>query len=321
MCGTVCDAGVECVWDRCLPATDCSVANETACRTSTGTPGVCCAGVCADIEHDKNNCGECRSRCAVGATDCLGGYCLEDAGYRPCDPYAADCPAGTACAGYQCFPLDCAAGADDEYCASGLHTLVFLSNGYDTIGFGQCCGSRCVDRQQDPHDCGACGNTCSSGLCARSVEGDLLPTVSGVCWPLDAGAGCPAGCAAGETCQDGVCAGACPDSKFCSVSDGGVGLCCHSGTCRDPLNDVSNCGGCWIFCPTGQTCQNGVCSGAQAPCVGGTQSAFCKLDAGTGFVCCPGEGCVDLGTDSANCGSCGRACMSGHTCSDGRCSP
>ncbi len=52
------------------------------------------------------------------------------------------------------------------------------------------------------------------------------------------------------------------------------------------------------------------------------------MDGGTDTgvtICAPGEtncgrGCVNTGTDFANCGSCGHACAAGQTCSSGTCS-
>jgi hypothetical protein len=41
-----------------------------------------------------------------------------------------------------------------------------------------------------------------------------------------------------------------------------------------------------------------------------------------GYTCCPGfDHCVDPGTDSANCGSCGTLCTIGQACVDGGCAP
>jgi hypothetical protein len=37
-----------------------------------------------------------------------------------------------------------------------------------------------------------------------------------------------------------------------------------------------------------------------------------------GYTLC-GDGCLDLAEDSANCGSCGHACLSGYTCTGGNC--
>src|SRR5579871_2814732 len=40
---------------------------------------------------------------------------------------------------------------------------------------------------------------------------------------------------------------------------------------------------------------------------------------GPGTVECGNNGCVDLGTDGANCGACGNACPSGQACTMGKC--
>jgi len=46
---------------------------------------------------------------------------------------------------------------------------------------------------------------------------------------------------------------------------------------------------------------------------------FCNLDAGIGFTCCPGSGCIDILSDSQNCGYCGGACPPALKCERGVC--
>ena len=71
---------------------------------------------------------------------------------------------------------------------------------------------------------------------------------------------------------------------------------------------------------SGATCNNGVCSNIAPPCTAGRLGQFCNLDAGTSNVCCAGGGCVDVKTDSRNCGRCGLSCgTTGLTCVNGAC--
>jgi hypothetical protein len=90
--------------------------------------------------------------------------------------------------------------------------------------------------------------------------------------------------------------------------------------CTDVTSDPANCGGiggAGYRCPAGQSCKNGVCSGAVSPCTSGHVGQFC--DATQGTICCPGGGCTDPRTDAANCGACGQACPSGQLCIGGNC--
>lgn len=48
------------------------------------------------------------------------------------------------------------------------------------------------------------------------------------------------------------------------------------------------------------------------------QGEHVMSDCGTGEQCCSG-GCVDIGADANNCGSCGRVCASGAQCKSGEC--
>ncbi len=85
-----------------------------------------------------------------------------------------------------------------------------------------------------------------------------------------------------------------------SVCAGGQTFCGTS--CVDTNVDNTNCGTCGTSCPTGQSCQVGVC---RASCAAG--QTLC------------GTTCVTLDSDPANCGTCGTACPSGQMCSAGRC--
>jgi len=72
---------------------------------------------------------------------------------------------------------------------------------------------------------------------------------------------------------------------------------CGSG-CVDTSSDKDNCGGCFISCSGGQTCQNSTCGCA------------------AGLLMC-NNSCVP--SDATNCGSCGNACTGGQLCSGTTC--
>ena len=73
------------------------------------------------------------------------------------------------------------------------------------------CGTRCVDRQTDPANCGVCGHACRDGMAcfmATCVSGCPLGTTS-----------CGAACVDTATNPDhcGGCGSACPPSQLCRL--------------------------------------------------------------------------------------------------------
>jgi hypothetical protein len=106
---------------------------------------------------------------------------------------------------------------------------------------------------------------------------------------------------------------------FCAAADGNVGLCDWDTECIDLANDPLHCGYLGVGCPAGRSCSHGVCSGTPPECGLGRIGAYCNLDAGLGFICCPGVGCIDVETDVANCGFCQNACDAGQSCVAGTC--
>lgn len=174
------------------------------------------------------------------------------------------------------------------------------------------CGGACVDRETDPRNCGACGNTCLAGATCRN----------GSCLPCG-------GCAAGTSCcgtacvnlatdqnHCGSCGTVCPTGQLCTagtcVADDcpGGGFC--AGVCRRFDTDSEHCGGCGQRCCAGNTCMGGTC---QPGCP-------------AGWIACPGPMsscrggiCVNAVTDPTHCGSCTTRCAAGETCVSGMCRP
>jgi hypothetical protein len=88
----------------------------------------------------------------------------------------------------------------------------------------------------------------------------------------------------------------------------------------DILTDAKNCGGCGIVCANGGACTQGRCPGGP---IGGTDGGV-GTDGGQGGVLatCVKDGttiCVDIQSDPANCGACGRACTATQYCGGGTC--
>jgi hypothetical protein len=178
------------------------------------------------------------------------------------------------------------------------------------------CGSRCVDLDDDPDHCGACGRACAlaeecvEGVCKAACEADGV--CGGVCVdvandPANCGT-CGRWCDNDEVCEVGQCVRTCSEScgehELCVA-----GLCtCRVGysvcndKCVDLQTDDNNCG----------TCERG-CDGQ--PCGGGE----CLEDDCAPWPDACEHACTDVATDPANCGACGRECHPSQSCIDGGC--
>lgn len=147
------------------------------CRAGTERCGL----GCADLAHDKRNCGGCGTACGVGQ-DCfevpLAG---PDAGLTG----ECRCQDGTtACAG------ECVVTATDAKhcggcgmaCAAGLVCQAGQCVQSCTLGVTERCGSSCVDVQTDVQHCGSCavacdtGQSCRGGRCTFDVVAACLST-------------------------------------------------------------------------------------------------------------------------------------------------
>ncbi len=91
------------------------------------------------------------------------------------------------------------------------------------------------------------------------------------------------------------------------------GIMC-GGACVNEQVDTSNCGACGTTCAIGASCQSGSCG---CPSGEAVSNGWCCPAGSTG---CSG-GCVELGSDVNNCGTCGNQCTSaiGEICQGGQC--
>lgn len=214
------------------------------------------------------------------------------------------------------------------------------------------CDGACVSSQNDPKNCGSCGNVCpgsqvcSDGTC-RCPGGDVI-----------CGAGADAACVSLESEDNcGACGHACPPGSACVAGacvclgeEAGVLLCStDAGTeiCANTENDPNNCGGCGVACALTQTCISGTRRASAGVsnltvCVDGGASVNLRTshdNCGTcGNACpasqvcadtacgcinseppCPDRTCPDFLNDSDNCGTCGKACLGGMICLEGNC--
>ncbi len=264
-----------------------------------------------DDRTDARNCGGCGRLCAPanGTGACVAGACgvtMCNPGFADCNHNPADgCEVNIETSGANCGSCGNTCGVG-QVCSMGVCGSVCMA--------GQSlCGTSCANLQTDAANCGACGHACPAGnVCVAGACTLVCPAGQVACAGLcvstatdthncgTCGMVCPAPPAAVPTCIGGACGFAC-------VS--GFADCNHNPTDGCEVNtgsSLANCGGCGMACaPANATgvCNSGACG-----------IATCN----PGYADCngrPDDGCeVNTGTDAANCGGCGRACMTGQTC-------
>jgi hypothetical protein len=252
------------------------------------------AWVEVDLETDMDHCGACREQCCQGTCECRGDAC---AGGRCVCHGAAACTGGAAS---YCCPDGCRdLGSDPESCgACGERCLegeVCEPSG--PCGLGRCTcaggapcpreegwrccpGSGCANLWTDPVNCGECANDCTA---SERPEGDGC----GLVWWSGA-----------RRCVCGPSESICLFNAWCTEVTEPPGESCG---CADLAADARNCGQCRHACGPNEACRSGECRcGESGRACGGTIRD----------TCCPPTGCVDLLTNTANCGACGTVCPS-----------
>ncbi len=325
--GTLCDAcypgyhddgGGVCVLDeQCLPNT-CS--GHGACDATGGVVSCTC-----DLGYAGTNCQTCDTDYHLDS-----GLCVVDEDCTATDPCGDHGTCVDTTGVIECVCDIGYAGTNCDACYPGyeVHAITGLCEVPcpDPTDFR--CSGQCTD-DQDPQNCGACGNDCGGLQCL--MNGDEYYCGCPTSWPWDDCSGqcidrtvdenncgaCGNVCdtAAGEVCFDGQCVledtdcGGCPDEPE-------EMLCCD-GMCMDLWNirqDPNNCGSCGNVCTMGvELCVMGTCQAGDGTC-GGTCDPNWQ-------ICCNG-GCMDSNTfewDQNNCGSCGNVCDASSSCDQGHC--
>jgi hypothetical protein len=166
------------------------------------------------------------------------------------------------------------------------------------------------------------GGTAGRGGSAGSGGGPQMLAGAGPSAGAGGEAPCP-GCESGFCLEDGTCVEClpsndhCPDGEYCAASnecmpgckaDGGG---CVSGVC----DDSHNCQKCQSDdeCNEDTVCGSLVCAAACSEANEGTQVGC------TGDLTCCSVHCIDMTTDSKNCGGCGVACGAGQFCGQREC--
>jgi len=249
-CGNDCTGGGTAPASTCTGGT-CNIVCPPGQMDCDGNPNNGCEAL---TDSDLNNCGGCGTFCRSGAgavAECTGGSCglLCPLGLTDCDGQ----PDNGCEADRQNDPMNC--GTCSNVCPSGPGGMAACNLGGCALvcdpGFDDCDvlpGNGCeVDLQNDPMDCGFCGNKC---ILANAVSS------------CNVGSCQVSGCNAGFGNCDGL------DSTGCETP-----------TNNDPLN----CGGCGISCGAAGVCNAGVCDGTIDVSVG--VSHTCAVRSSGAVVC------------------------------------
>jgi hypothetical protein len=265
------------------------------CQCPTTSPTEC-NGRCVNLTFDFQNCGTCGTACHPSFKACINGQCICPVGHTECG--------GVCRSDFSSDPQNC--GSCGNVCPSSAPS---------------CCFGTCVNVQTDPNNCGGCflscptGQSCVNGQCklvCPTGQDECLGTCcpaatptccAGTCVDLKTNrfncGSCGNGCPLGQDCVNGVCQKVCPSGQ---IACGNV--------CVNPQTDPNNCGGCGTSCGTG-FCVNGVCK----PCSDGRDR--CGTNCCISTATCCADKCVDLQSDSRNCGACGSPCFT--VCLDAEC--
>lgn len=268
--------GTECVWPRAT----CDDGSIARCNI--------------DLLTDNDNCGECGNKCGSYKPLSMGTQCTEgkcrpfctDSARQDCNGRLEDgCESNVLRDRNNCGQCgnQCPEGLSCENGACACSYPEVVQNGACVCGYGTVlCDGYCTDVSIDNWNCGSCGIVC--------------PYVDMPCDPKDLPPYTSYSCAGGQCGQFG-----CSDyrRKDCN---GDLSLGCDSsdGCEVDISTDPENCGACGNKCAPGQYCRQ---YGGKYQCVCGPGETACGDLAGSGDI-----SCVDVSSDTANCGACGHAC-------------
>jgi len=306
----------------------------TAANTTCGTTGMCdgagkcqygakgtkCGSTCTGATLTPKTC-DGAGNCSAGTPTSCGLYVCASTG----DICGGTKGIGSACGG--------ASECDSGFCADGV-----------------CCNRACTgsceacDVAASPGTCTALAANASPRASRTACQGSTAPCAgkcngaSGACFYASSSTPCGSAFCNGTNYQAvGSCnsGGSCmmPDVQACPlgcVAASGCTGTCHAGDVQcssGGVPQVCSSAGSWqnqTACTSAQYCASGGCTpkvGNGNPCQSSGQctSANCSnsICCAAGQTPCSGV-CVSLSSNT-NCGSCGRSCGTGSTCSGGNC--
>jgi hypothetical protein len=163
------------------------------------------------------------------------------------------------------------------------------------------CQGDCVNLESNVNNCGTCGHACPTGLYCTKGE-CVLRLV----------------CLENQTqCSSYYCSDLNTSSFDCGACgikcsfDLPVQTCCN-GTCKSLQTDPDNCGICGLQCSPSEVCCAGICVNS------GNNPCKCEPECPEELTCC-NNSCMNLMTNTDNCGRCGNACTSPNFCQGGMC--
>ena len=262
----------------------------------------------------------------------LGTGCPSGPHQMACDPPCGEfqqCIDGI-CRDLNCNP-PCRSG---RVCVNGLCLRTCDPSNPVECGLSETCCAHlkaCVNTDNDPMNCGACGEVCpevisnfcsdgrcgcqgwsstpcleGQGCCPRADDPSSFECVELMTDPENCGS-CGHSCG-GLDCVDGECK--CSQDDPCPTTE----ECCPDG-CRNLQTDPHNCGACGAACDEGEDCCDGQCVNTL---VDHDNCGLCGNRCGDEETCCIGD-CTNTATDPFNCGDCFVDCGAGGSCSDGHC--
>ncbi len=324
--GVVCSSNSNCASGIC-GSPDFTGRRRCQCKVGSDCPSpggcqsaTCSSGVCGSAPTSGNSCDD-KNTCTVN-TFCQSGTCIGE--FVPdgtvCDPNKG-CVAGVCLTGCTIGNQVYAPGATNpvnqcESCQLSVSSTAWtpksegtscddgnLCTVNDVCQSGVCTpGTAIVCSALDQcHDAGVCNP--STGICSNPNKVD--------------GTSCDDGnaCTQTDTCHSGVCVGSNP--VVCTASDlcHSAGVCdTQTGVCSDPIKPNGTSCNDQNACTQTDTCQEGVCTGANP------------------VVCAPPDQCHQQGTCNTGTGQCeylpvangtscddGDACTQTDTCQSGVC--